>query len=57
MVSGLGQRVMNGAQDVVEQALMPALLHEAAQRGGGERRQIDRLQLSGDPADDERHQP
>ena len=56
MVSGLGQRLMHHAQDVVEQALMPALLHEAAQRAGGERRQIDLLQLGGDAAGDERHQ-
>ena len=42
MVSGLGQRLMHRAQDVVEQALVPALLHEGAQRAGGERREIDR---------------
>ncbi len=52
----LGQRLMHCAQDVVEQPLMPALAHEGAQRAGGERRKIDRLQLGGDPAGDERHQ-
>ena len=36
---------------------MPALLHEGAQRTGGERRQIDRHQLRGDAAADEGHQP
>ena len=36
---------------------MPALLHEGAQRSGGERRQIDRHQLRGDAAADEGHQP
>ena len=36
---------------------MPALLHEGAQRAGGERREIDRHQLRGDAAADERHQP
>ena len=36
---------------------MPALLHEGAQRAGGERRQIDRHQLRGDAAADEGHQP
>ena len=56
MVSGVRQRLMHGAQDVVEQALMPALLHEAAQRAGGERREIDRQQLRGDAAGDESHQ-
>ncbi len=35
---------------------MPALPNESAQGAGGERRQIDRLQLGGDPAGDERHQ-
>src|SRR3954451_5672023 len=53
---GLGQRLMNDAQDVVEQALVPTLLYEGAQRPRGERRQIDRLQLGGDAAADERHQ-
>ena len=56
MVSGCRQRLMHGAQDIVEQALMPALLHERAQRAGGERREIDRLQLRGDAAGDEGHQ-
>jgi len=54
---GLRQRLMHHAQDVVEQALMPSLLHEAAQRAGGKRRQIDFLQLGGDSAGDETHQP
>ena len=53
---GLGQGLMHHAQDAVEQALVLALLHEAAQRAGGERRQIDRLQLRHDAAGDERHQ-
>ena len=35
---------------------MPAFAHEAAQRAGGERRQIDRHQLRGDAAGDERHE-
>ena len=56
MVSGSRQRLMHSAQDVVEQPLMPALLHEGAQRAGGERREIDCLQLGGDAAGDERHQ-
>ena len=47
---------MNRAQDVIEQPLMAALADESAQRAGGERRQIDRLQLGGDAPDDERHQ-
>ena len=53
---GLGQRLMHHAQEIVEQSLMLALRHEAAQRAGGERRQIDRLQLRGDAAGDEIHQ-
>ena len=57
MVSAVVSDLMHHAQDVVEQALMPSLLHEAAQRAGGERREIDFLQLGGDPAGDERHQP
>ena len=36
---------------------MAALLHEGAQRSGGERREIDRHQLRGDAAADESHQP
>ncbi len=52
----LGQRFMNTAQDVIEQPLMPAFPHESAQRAGGERGEIDRLQLGGNPAGDERHQ-
>ena len=52
----LGQRAVNGAQDVVEQPVMPALLHESAQGSGGERGEIDRLQLGGDAAGDEGHQ-
>ena len=47
---------MHRAQDVVEQALVPAFLDEGAQRAGGERRQIDRHQLRGDAAADEGHQ-
>src|SRR3984893_4052997 len=35
---------------------MPAFAYESAQRAGGERREIDRLELCGDPAGDERHQ-
>ena len=35
---------------------MPALRHERPQRAGRERRQIDRLQLGGDPPGDEVHQ-
>ena len=53
---GLRQRFMHRAQDIVEQPLMPALGDEGAQRAGGERRQIDRLQLGGDAAGDEVHQ-
>ena len=56
MVSGCVSDSMHRAQDVVEQALMPALLDEGAQRAGGERREIDRLQLGGDAAGDEGHQ-
>ena len=56
MVSASRQRLMHRAQDVVEQALVPAFLHERAQRAGGERRQIDRHQLRGDAAADESHQ-
>jgi hypothetical protein len=42
---GLGLRhgLMHRAQDVVEQPLMPALLHECAQRSGGERGEIDAI--------------
>ncbi len=47
---------MHRAQDIVEHALMAALRHEGAQRAGGERREIDCLQLGGDTAGDERHQ-
>ncbi len=47
---------MNDAQDIVEQPLVPALGDEGAQRAGGERREIDRLQLGGDAAGDEGHQ-
>ena len=56
MVSACVSDLMHRAQDVVEQALMPALLDEAAQRAGGERREIDRHQLRGDAAGDEGHQ-
>ncbi len=56
MVSGLVRESMNRAQDVIEHTLVPALPHEAAQRAGGERRQIDPLQLRGDAAGDEAHQ-
>ena len=56
MVSGCVSDLMHRAQDIVEQALMPAFLDEGAQRAGGERRQIDRLQLRGDAAADEGHQ-
>ena len=56
MVSAFVSEFMNGAQDVVEQTLMPALGHERAQRAGGERRKIDRLQLAGDATAEERHQ-
>jgi hypothetical protein len=35
---------------------MPTFLHEGAQRAGGERRKVDRLQLRGHAADDEGHQ-
>jgi hypothetical protein len=45
------------AQEIVEQALMASFLYERAQRTGGEWRQIDRHQLRGDAAADERHQP
>ena len=48
---------MHAAQEIVEQALMPALLYEGTQRSGGKRRQIDRHQLRGDAAADESHQP
>jgi len=48
---------MHPAQEIVEQALMLAFLHERPQRAGGERRQIDRHQLRGDAAADESHQP
>ena len=47
---------MHRAQQVVEQPLMPALGHESAQRAGGERREVDPLQLGGDAAGDEGHQ-
>jgi hypothetical protein len=53
---GRGQRLMHRAQEIVEQPLMPVLLHERAQGAGGERRQIDRRQLRGDAAGDEGHQ-
>ena len=55
MVSGWFSDV-DATQDVVQQALVPALGHERAQRAGGKRRQIDRLQLRGDAAADECHQ-
>ena len=48
---------MHAAQEIVEQTLMAAFLHEGAERAGGERRQIDRHQLRGDAAADEGHQP
>ena len=54
---GLRQRLVHRAQDIVEQPLMAAFLDEGAQRSGGERREIDRHQLRGDAAADERHQP
>ena len=57
MVSAVRQRLMHARAGVVEQPLMPALLHEGAQRAGGERREIDRRQLRGDAAGDEGHQP
>ena len=47
---------MHRAQDIVEQALMAAFLDEGAQRSGGKRREVDRHQLRGDAAADERHQ-
>jgi len=47
---------MDGVQDVIVQPLMPTLGDETAQRAGGERREIDRLQLGTDAAGDERHQ-
>ena len=47
---------MDRAQEIVEQSLMPALGYERAQRAGGERRQIDRLQLRRDAARDKIHQ-
>ncbi len=53
---GLRQRLVHGAQHVVEQPLMPALGHEGAQRSGGKRRKVDPLQLGGDAAGDEGHQ-
>ncbi len=56
MVSAWVSDACTAAQDVVEQALMPALLHERAQRSGGERGEIDRHQLRGDAAADEGHQ-
>ena len=57
MVSACVSVWCTAAQDIVEQPLMAALLDEGAQRSGGERRQIDRHQLRGDAAADERHQP
>ena len=48
---------MYAAQEIVEQPLMPALLHERPQRASSERRKIDRHQLRGDAAADEGHQP
>jgi hypothetical protein len=47
---------MHAVQDVVEQALMPALGDECAQRAGREWRQINRLQLCGNAPGDEGHQ-
>ena len=47
---------MHDAQEIVEQDLVPSLPHEAAQRAGRERREIDRLELRGHAADDEGHQ-
>ena len=35
----------NDAQEIVEQDLVASLRHEAAQRAGGKRRKIDRLDL------------
>ena len=48
---------MHRAKNVVEQTLMAAFLDKAAQGAGGERREIDRGELRGDAARDERHQP
>ena len=57
MVSGWVKGLVQRAQDVVEQPLVPAPAEERPQRAGGERRQINRLQLRSDAAGDEIHQP
>ena len=49
----VGQHLLERAQKLVEQALVPALLGDGAQQARRQRRQLDPLQLGHDPLADE----